>query len=252
MTIKTPSICKLVMLLVASLTAGCNPPAVSLKLTAFQPSENTERDWGDVADLIASGLASSGLVPAASFSGVAPFIPSSVFPPVMVRTQGTDCAFLRDVAARLESEILRRGGAVARTPAGATVVNLDVDFLRWSPRDKPPGLDATLAGVAAFPGVLIASSAPMARWTAADAAVSTAVGAGLAIDLLTALTPTSNSEAVWDATVMSQDRVVMHMRRPVYVRDADLPLYARASGLAPAASWGGATTLAVRTVRFDP
>jgi hypothetical protein len=58
---------KSVTLCLAASTAflvGCNQPAVSLKAPAFQSSENTIRDWNDVAHRITSGMVSRGLLPA--------------------------------------------------------------------------------------------------------------------------------------------------------------------------------------------
>ena len=53
----------LCLIAVAGLLAGCNQPAVTLKAPAFQSSENTIRDWNDVAKQIASGMTSLGLLP---------------------------------------------------------------------------------------------------------------------------------------------------------------------------------------------
>jgi hypothetical protein len=169
-----------------------------------------------------------------------------------VRAQAPDSAFVRAVADQLESEILRRGGTVARTPNGATVVNLDVDFVQWSPRDKPPGLLFTAAGVLAIPGIVIGASQPMSTWTAANAAALTAVGVGMLADTAIAMTPTMNAEAIWQATILSGDDVVMKIQRPVYVRPNDIPLYAKTTDLGPVSSPGTGGVLRVRTIRYDP
>jgi hypothetical protein len=77
---------------------------------------------------------------------------------------------------------LRRGGVVARSPDGATVVNLDVDFIQWGPRDKPPGLVGTTIGILSIPGIVIGASAPLSTWGAARAAAYTALGVGAFLD----------------------------------------------------------------------
>jgi hypothetical protein len=233
----------------ACLLAGCNQPAVTLKPPAFQASENTVRDWNDVALKIAAEVAARGLLPA-PWQPVPPNMPT--VKPIFVRIQAPDSAFVSEVANELEAEILRRGGIVARGPANATVVNLDVNFVRWGPRDKPPGLLGTTLGIAAIPGIVIGASVPMSTWTAADAAAFTALGGGLFLDGLIALTPTMNAEAIWKATIIADDRVVMEIQEPVYVRAPDIPLYAKATSLSPSVSWSDNTPLRTRLIRYDP
>ncbi len=240
----------------ACLLAGCNQPAVALKPPAFQSSENTVRDWNAVAYRIAAEMAWRGLLPPAYGQPEPPIaVPPPVVPPpaVFVRVLAPDSAFLREVADTLEADILNRGGAIARAPAGATVVNLDVDFVQWSPRDKPPGLLGTTVAVAAIPGIVLGAAAPMSPWAAADAATWTALGLGAFSDLVIALTPTSNAEAVWKATIMAEDRLIMKLQEPVYIRDRDIPLYAKAAQLTPITSWAGEDPpLAARRLRYDP
>jgi hypothetical protein len=168
--------------------------------------------------------------------------------PFFVRAQAPDTAFVRYVADELESEILRRGGTVARTPNGATVVNLDVDFVQWSPRDKPPGLLFTGAGVLTIPGIVIGASRPVPTWLLAQ----TAIGTGALADLAIAMTPTMNAEAIWQATIVSGDHLVMKIQQPVYVRPNDIPLYAKTTDLGPVSSPGSGDLLRIRTIRYDP
>jgi hypothetical protein len=159
---------------------------------------------------------------------------------------------VRQVASELQDDILRSGGTIARSPTGATVVNLDVDFVRWGPRDKPPGLLGTTLGILAVPGIVIGASVPMSTWTAADAAAFTALGVGAFSDAVIALTPTMNAEAVWKATIVTPDRVIMNLQEPVYIRARDIPLYAKGTSLSPVASWTGSAPLRTRLVRYDP
>ncbi len=141
---------------------------------------------------------------------------------------------------------------LSRGPAGATVVNLDIDFVRWGPRDKPPGLGGTVAAVAAIPGIVIGASAPMSTWTAADAAAFTALGLGALYDTTVALTPTMNAEAVWQATIVTNDRVIMKLQDQIYVRAPDIPLYAKATSLTPLPSWSDSIPLRSRAIHYDP
>jgi hypothetical protein len=231
---------------------GCNQPAVTLKPPAFQSSENTTRDWNDIAHKIASEMAWRGLAPA---NGSEELQDGSLPPPkpIFIRAQAIDSSFIRQVADELEADILRRGGVVARSPAGATVVNLDVNFIQWGPRDKPPGLAGTTLGILAIPPIVIGASLPMSTWTAATAGAFTALGVGAFLDGVIALTPTMNAEAVWQATIVTDDRLVMKIQEPVYIRSPDIPLYAKDTTVGPVSSWGSSNrSLRPRTIRYDP
>jgi hypothetical protein len=237
------------MAAVTCLLAGCNQPAVTLKQPAFQSSENTVRDWNDVADSIAARMAALGYLPGPGRPQAPDVMPPM---PVFIRVQAPDSAFVRAVADKLTDDVLHAGGAIARTPAGATVVNLDVNFVRWGPRDTPPGLLGTAAAALAVPAIVAGDSTPMSTWTAADAGIFASVGVGALADLALAMTPTMNAEAIWQASIVTDDRVVMMMQEPVYIRAPDVPLYAKATSLTPMASWSSAAPLATRVIRFDP
>jgi hypothetical protein len=237
----------LILAAVTALLAGCNQPAVSLKLPATQSSENTIRDWDDVAHTIASGMTANGLLPAPGQP-----VQANAHAPVFVRVRAPDSTFVRQVADALESEVLRSGGTIARAPEGATVVNLDVTIVKWGPRDKPPGLLGTTAALLTVPPIVLGDSLPMATWTAADGFGAAFAGVGILADGIIASTPTMNAEAVWDATVVAGDRVLMKLREPVYIRADDIPLYAKRVTLSTVTSWGSATPLRERTIRYDP
>jgi hypothetical protein len=240
------------LLVLSCLLVGCNQPAVSLKPPAFQSSENTARDWNDVAHKITSQMAWIGLVPA--YPTEQP--PSEAAPqarPVFIHAQAIDSAFIHQVSDELAADIMRRGGIVARSPDGATVVNLDVNFIQWGPRDKPPGLAGTTVGILSIPGIIIGASAPLSTWAAARAAAYTALGVGAFLDGVIALTPTMNAEAIWQATIVTNDRIVMKLQEPVYIRSPDIPLYAKDTTVSPVSSWtNNSGSLRPRTIRYDP
>jgi hypothetical protein len=232
------------------LLSACNQPAVTLKPPAFQSSENTVRDWNRVAHEIAAEMAAHALLPPGPVTTGQPGYSTK---PVFVRVQAPGSAFIRQVATELEADVLSRGGTVARTPAGATVVNLDVDFVKWSPRDKPPGLLASTVAVAAVPGLVTGYSVPMATWTAADAAAASAAGLAVLTDTVIAMTPTGNAEAIWEASIVTDDLVVVRLQEPIYVRDRDVPLYTKTMTLGPVVSWSdGNPALALRPLRLVP
>lgn len=242
--------CTTLCLTVATcLLAGCNQPAVTLKPPAFQSSENTVRDWNDVADRIAAQMTTLGYLPGPARPAGPDVMPPM---PVYIRAQAPDSAFIRAVADKLTDDVLRSGGTIARVPTGATVVNLDVNFVRWGPRDKPPGLIGTAAAALSVAGTVIGASEPMSTWTAADAASFTALGVGALADAVIAMTPTMNAEAIWKASIVTNNRVIMMLQEPVYIRAPDIPLYAKATSLGPMASWGDEAPLATRTIRYDP
>ena len=77
---------KVLVLGLAGLLIGCNQPAVMLKPPAFQSSENTIRDWHDIAQRIASGMEAMGLLPS---GGPAPDM-ATAWRPIFVRVQAPD------------------------------------------------------------------------------------------------------------------------------------------------------------------
>jgi hypothetical protein len=97
--------CAVVSLLVLGCAlAGCNQPAVTLKPPAFQSSENSARDWNDVAHKIAAEMAWIGLVPAYSTEQArSDSSPSSR--PICIRAQAIDSSFIRQVSDELEADI---------------------------------------------------------------------------------------------------------------------------------------------------
>ena len=109
-----------------------------------------------------------------------------------------------------------------------------------------------MAAIAAAATVAIGDSLPMSTWTAADATAASALGIGALADGIIAMTPTMNVEAVWEATIVTDNRVMMKLRQPVYIRDADMALYDHATNLDPMASWTTTEPLRGRLIRYDP
>jgi hypothetical protein len=236
----------------ALLLSACNQPAVTLKPPASQDSENTVRDWDAVAHTITTRMAAQGLLPALPAPQPSPVPPPPPPRPVFVRVAAPNNAFLREVAGEIEADVLRRGGTVSRRVAGATVVNLAVSFVQWSPRDKPPGLLGTEAAAAVVIGGVLADSGPYSYAGGLTAAAVTAGIVGVASDLAVAATPRSNAEAVWEAEIVTADSVIMRLRAPVYIRSGDIGLYATRADVAPALSWSEGRALLATPVRYQP
>jgi hypothetical protein len=164
--------------------AGCARPAVVPKPFAFQERENSLRDWTLISTKIADSLSDHGLLPPhdPGKPQSAPIMPPG---PFYVHTQAPLSTFLKQVADGLESEILKRGGQVSRSPANCIVVNLDVQPVRFSAPVHEPG---GLLGPPIFQ--------PRTDW-----------------------------EAMWKATIISGTTVTLLDEAPVYVRHWDAGFY---------------------------
>jgi hypothetical protein len=165
---------------------------VEPKPPTFQASEITVRDWKNVSHDIASEMAAIGLVPLNWPRGIDNGAPGVPLRPVFVNLLAPNSIFLREAADELEADILRRGGTLTHSPAGATVVSLDVDVVRWA----PDGLGWAPDGFGWAPGV------------------------GM-----------RNTEAVSKVSVEINDRLVMKLVDPLYVRGGDIALYTPAQPL---------------------
>jgi hypothetical protein len=230
--------------MVAALGA-CTQPAVAPKAPAFQESENTARDWVTVAQQIAGSLSQRGFLPSPVMPGSEPPPPR---PPIFVQVDAPGSTFLQEVRQGLQDEILRRGGTLSRMPANSVVVNLDVDVVRWGARNQPAAGLATVAGLAAGTGVLLANAAPLSP----AAGFGIAAGAGLALDAILAMTPRTNTEAIWKASIIAEDQVVLSISGPVYIGPSDASLYASETRLSPTVSFSAANQPIPRQLRFVP
>lgn len=201
------------------------------------------RDWDSVAQQIVTEMAQRGLLPD-------PVNPQTVMVaryPYYISLSAPDSLFLHEVRSALQSEILHRGGTVKLSPAGAMLINLDVDIVRWGGRRYPGGL-ATLAGLAAGAGFLLAGNGPLTP----AAAFGVAAGAGIATDAILALTPQTNVEAVWQASAVIGDELKFDIRRPIYISAADIPLHGSRTRLSPLSSPGAAISATPVRMRYDP
>jgi len=240
----SPSRSLMVAAAIACLFCGCTRPAVTPKPPGFQDKANSVRDWDDVARQIADGMMQRGLLPD-------PLRPQSATPfryPYYINLSAPDSPFLHQVREALRGDILASGGTVALSPVGAMVVNLDVDVLRWGGPHRPAGGANTILGLAAGTGILLANAAPISP----AGGFGIAAGTGLALDALYALSPHTNVEAVWQASVMMGDRLAFDIRRPIYVGERDVALYASSTRLSPMSSPGTATAVPPVRLRYDP
>ena len=200
---------------------ACSQPAVAPKELAFQENENTARDWNVVARRIADLMTQRGLLPPPVYLQSAASAQPASYGRFFINVEAPGSTFLHEVQVGLQSEILARGGTVSRSPADADVINLDVDVVRWGPRNTGPGGVGTLTGLATGAGILLGSNGP---YTPA-AAFGIAAGAGIAADAIASTVPDTNVEAVWEASILKGGDVLMDVHEPVYVGRHDARLY---------------------------
>jgi hypothetical protein len=205
---------------VLCILGACAQPAVAPKEFAFQPSENTARDWNSVATHIADSMSQRGFLAPAANAQMSSATPAG-YGRFYINVDAPGSTFLHEVRSDLQSEILARGGTIARSPADAAVVNLDVDVVHWGPRNTGPGGLGTITGLATGTGIVLAANAP---YTAA-AGFGMAAGAGIVADALASSVADTNVEAIWGATILKGGDVLMDVHEPVYVGRYDARLY---------------------------
>lgn len=116
--------------------AGCAAPGIAQRPAQEQGAAAYLRDWNAVGVRIADEMERYALL--ANRTTNAPADPQYRAFHIHVTSPGS--AFLAAVRDSLETEILDRGGQVARLPSGATVINLEAHVVRWG-ADVEPGFD---------------------------------------------------------------------------------------------------------------
>ncbi len=201
------------------LAAGCTSPAVGWKEPAVQEAATNVRDWRDIAEAAVLSMEQKGAIPT---PGHPPRMDGSLPLPgpyyVHVLSQGS--TFLEELKLGIEQRLQKRGFPIARTPAGATVLNLDLDVVTWS-------------GERPFDGYV-----PLALAVDADAVVGAL--------------PTPDTEAAWTITVFHGDRMVVKCSDIIYIASGDIPLYRGRVTIAALASPGGTMLGAPRQIRYAP
>jgi hypothetical protein len=72
------------------------------------------------------------------------------------------------------------------------------------------------------------------------------------VDAILAMTPQTDTEAIWKASVVSADRVVLSISGPVYIGPSDASLYLSETRLSPMVSFSAANQPIPRQLRFVP
>jgi hypothetical protein len=241
--------CALLAAAVSLAACATNQPPVAWK-TDNQPqqSANTVRDWDKVAGRITSELAQRGMLIAPK-EGATPATPP--WGPYYVHVQVPRSTFLQSVGESLRTNIVNAGGAIARSPAGAVVINLDADFIKHGPREQPAGGEATAIGTAVAAGAAIAGGTPYANpWIAAAVAGGSALALGILTDAYISQYPMMNGETTWRATIVSPQQALMRVSGTLYVSTGDLRLYVGDVKLAEMSTPGAAANLQVKRMRY--
>jgi hypothetical protein len=107
---------------------GCAPTGNTANQIHGERSFNRLKDWNASAARVAWSMEQAGVIPAMAAPGVARLFPGPYY--VHVMTQGS--TFLDAVRQAMLHELLRRGAEIARSPERATVINLDIDVVRYA------------------------------------------------------------------------------------------------------------------------
>lgn len=121
---------------------GCSRPFATPKPPGFQDKAEALRDWDDVAAKIASEMVRQGVLRD-------PMQPSIRIQeqqnPYYVNAVSQPSPFLREVQESLVEKIVQHGGSVARTPIGASVIDLDLSVVQWPWRHASYGTNTEVA-----------------------------------------------------------------------------------------------------------
>jgi hypothetical protein len=126
----------LVLVCGALALGACTAPSVAPRPSQEQGAAAFLRDWNQVGIRIADEMERYALLRNRRTGAAA----DPQYRAFHIHLTSPGSAFLVAVRDSLETEIIDRGGQVARLPAGATVINLDTHVVRWG-SDIQPGFD---------------------------------------------------------------------------------------------------------------
>ncbi|MFO1060003.1 MAG: hypothetical protein U1E53_23930 [Dongiaceae bacterium] len=225
------------ILLLAAALAACAQPVVTPRLASTQPKLRTARHWHEMASAVADQLAARlKLIKDASASGhlvdgTAP-VATLAARPIYVRPLDPGMPFSDAFHDYLVLQLMVRGFTVATQPAGATVVNYDVQLLAYD-HGAPWGYPYVPGGVPA----VTAMGVGVAAGVAASPAVGALAAAGAADVVLTAakvLGDQPNTEVIVTTEVVDEHAYVFRNVETFYIEDEDAALYAASYNGKPA------------------
>lgn len=115
---------QMMALVCVSLVGACGRTGYIMKGPQFQERAADTMDWDRAAGRLAQAMQNQDYFAAA--------LDQPTRPTFYVYNTAPNSTFLFETGRALEAEIMRRGGSIARSPNGATTVNLEVDLINWT------------------------------------------------------------------------------------------------------------------------
>ncbi len=85
------------------------------------------KDWQNAAVRFVNSMQQKGFIPSANrVPGRTPYLP-----PYYINVMSPGSTFLEELKQSIEWQLLDRDLTISRTPVGATVINLDIDVVKW-------------------------------------------------------------------------------------------------------------------------
>jgi hypothetical protein len=115
----------LAALLLAAVAGGVRPAMAADG--GLQRSADAVKDWDNAAVRFVNSLQTKGFIPSAKpVPGRIPYPP-----PYYINVMSAGSTFLEELKQSIEWQLLDRDLPISRTPVGATVINLDIDVVKW-------------------------------------------------------------------------------------------------------------------------
>ena len=224
----------LAILIGAVALAACSEqPLVAPKPTTFQPQARTVTDWSRLSVQTADEIMKYLPVVPDTSAGAhmidgKPVGSNLAARQLFLHPADPTVPFNRTFHDLLSLELTRRGEAVTRNPAGATIINYDVTVFSYdhAPAEAHLPGSATLLAGAAIGADAAFAAAPWAGLLVASAAVD------VTREVVLLLGNQPNAEVALNLEVVTGDRSVFKDVHFFYIEDGDVPLYV---GALPAA-----------------
>jgi hypothetical protein len=115
----------LAALVVAGLAGAARPTFAADG--GLQRSADAVKDWQNAAVRFVDSMQQKGFIPSPiRVPGRTPYPP-----PYYINVMSAGSTFLEELKQSIEWQLLDRDLTISRSPAGATVINLDIDVVKW-------------------------------------------------------------------------------------------------------------------------
>jgi len=225
------------ILALAAILVGCAQPTVQPRLISFQEKFRTSEHWHEMASATADKIVEylQKIKDASATGHVLDGVAQSTTlaaRPIYVRPLDSEMPFSEAFHNFLVLQLMVRGQSVATMPAGATVINYDVQLLPYDhklPYGYPyvPGETTAVAGLAYGVGKAAQASAT-AGWFAAAGAIDIIKTTERIFGEL------PNTEVIITTEVVDDRAYVFRNVDIFYIEDEDARLYAASFNARPA------------------